>query len=1195
MSSLLHALRGNPVLTRHLNTTFTGPRLAGSFLLLGAWALLILGIIAEQSVRSGADYGSLPKFAFDLLLLLAFCFLLPIKVSGMVEGARLNKVFDQIVVTGVAPQRLLLGAWVAGICQAGLLCLFTLPFAAALVLFFEVPVLSLLHGYLTVLLYANLIIAITLATSLLAREWITAPVTIAVLITFSVLSFAPERDLWRDYPAFLAELSPARELFRAAGDMETLQRLANKQPALFFASFDPAWVWFVGWPLVLGACVLFMWIGPGHAFRPGLNNFGAVVLEGDRRRGLLAKLRGEMTRRVELGFFYENAAPWVGRWGPALRMALSVGLVVLAWGILLGLITQQLSWVSRRTEAFREDYALATIWLSLIPLGLFYGFMLMSRDETAVRQPWLRGAASRERSVWHASLFLLLCWAMMQAANLWNRHTEVGKPPVGATYDAQFMMMAGQALMLAVNGFLLSRVASRTSVTINGARIKFLLLLGALAGVPSIAMGVMVESGLAHPLWQALAAMAPVSVMLSRELGFADLGSCFAAFLLAHALLALVLLLRLRRLSLRLCKPAAMLLLGLGLAGGLPAQGQRLDPEAGTATVKVRDLVWGFDGLVPSRGGSYFTVELQNTGSAQASARVSVETDDGREVAAVEVVLQPGRRQRVQLHSGADFRITNSWWRRVPLVKVSADGQVWRSKPFDSQENGVGGTIGAQRNSKTHLFVGAGRGDINKLLPGSNLLQRELFAYGCRPQSLSSAVRDYRGITAVWLASEAFEQLRDGQERALLNYLAMGGHVFVWGEARPDQLESSAGFRALFADRQVDAEGRRGLGEAVSVVGADSLGMDLSRRMVGAGTLSWVAHPPLMPLMPERHRPAEVLSSRDEQRLVALLPEPIYPFYVDIPGWFARRDESRLVYMVILGVVYVVGFPLLLLLFGRGRERRRRLWWMLGIVPLVSVVPLVGVDAWSETWISSGEAVQLDLYEPGSSYGLRSMHLRACSAGRRAHDLRWRAPRAAEFYSQDRFGEMSPREVTNLGWVDGEQRLRLELRPGGYDEFHAAARIRLQQPFQLEVRRAGRDRHVRVRIPEGLSHGRIWLLETGQNRGLQPLEKDADGWVQTLVRGAVRSNNVQQLQMNRNTFVRLRRASRLQGTHFLLLESAPDAEPFVQGEGMRFERLLRFAGRPGDPAPRPPYVKVGDRWRQDLRAAYTLVPVNLFR
>ena len=54
LGSVIASLRGNPIFTRHLNTTFTGPRLAGAFLLvMAAQVILYMTVFVNAGYKSG--------------------------------------------------------------------------------------------------------------------------------------------------------------------------------------------------------------------------------------------------------------------------------------------------------------------------------------------------------------------------------------------------------------------------------------------------------------------------------------------------------------------------------------------------------------------------------------------------------------------------------------------------------------------------------------------------------------------------------------------------------------------------------------------------------------------------------------------------------------------------------------------------------------------------------------------------------------------------------------------------------------------------------------------------------------------------------------------------------------------------------------------------------------------------------------
>lgn len=81
------------------------------------------------------------------------------------------------------------------------------------------------------------------------------------------------------------------------------------------------WIVWTGvvWSAAVSLAAVTCALGPLHAFAPGLNNFGAVVLPGDGKRGFFRRLRPLLARRVDLAFLFQNRSPALARWHLPLR------------------------------------------------------------------------------------------------------------------------------------------------------------------------------------------------------------------------------------------------------------------------------------------------------------------------------------------------------------------------------------------------------------------------------------------------------------------------------------------------------------------------------------------------------------------------------------------------------------------------------------------------------------------------------------------------------------------------------------------------------------------------------------------------------------------------------------------------------------------------------------------------------------
>ena len=329
----------NPLVGRQLSTHLTGPRLGLIFTLVSG-TLFALNVIIFWTLfeawRGWASVGAILHSSnfFSLYALLAL--LLPLRVAGAIDGPRFDKSFDQVVMTGLSPWRLHAGNWLLALLYVAAIFLVSLPFEIYAYTLGGVPAAEIVGAYGMLALYSNVIIGATLALCVLEREWVAVPAAIAAFWVLGSLSSAP-------LPEALGELSPVRCLVRQSWFVSDIRSsyVATaylEDPAVFFA-IVPAGVYRVAlWGILLVPCVIWLLLGPSHRFTPGLNNFGNVVLRGDRKRSRFRKLRFALARRVEVSFFYENRPRWIEGWDFLLRSSIVLLGVVFFWGGGLGLI-----------------------------------------------------------------------------------------------------------------------------------------------------------------------------------------------------------------------------------------------------------------------------------------------------------------------------------------------------------------------------------------------------------------------------------------------------------------------------------------------------------------------------------------------------------------------------------------------------------------------------------------------------------------------------------------------------------------------------------------------------------------------------------------------------------------------------------------------------------------------------------------
>lgn len=241
----------------------------------------------------------------------------PLRAVGLLEGPRWRGYLDQLVTTGITPWRYYAGKWAST--QPFLLALIaaTFPLAMLFALLGGCDPLRVIAGYLLLFLWGNLLLAVSLGLGVVIHEVAALLVVWLLFTAATIIDYTP-------LPATLACWTPHRYLLLpfiphlTGSEAEVMTRIYGQAS---LAGVDLPWgAWALGmWAIAIALAAIACALGPLHSFSPGLNNFGAVVLPGDRSRTILRRVRPFLIRRVELAFLFENRGPRLVRWTLGLR------------------------------------------------------------------------------------------------------------------------------------------------------------------------------------------------------------------------------------------------------------------------------------------------------------------------------------------------------------------------------------------------------------------------------------------------------------------------------------------------------------------------------------------------------------------------------------------------------------------------------------------------------------------------------------------------------------------------------------------------------------------------------------------------------------------------------------------------------------------------------------------------------------
>lgn len=289
-------------------------------IILATTAMLVIAPAEEAEFRDLLEIAGTGRVLINttfLTMTLLVTLVVPFRAVGLLEGPRWRGYLDQVITTGLSPLRYFAGKVASS--QPFFMALFaaSFPFVSLFGLLGGADWTQVLAGYLLLYLYANLLLCVACALGSLLHE------VLALLLTLFLAGLGHFLAVF-PFPAVLATYSPARYLLIPG--LETVAGTKAAQVQDLYATvsllgLEIGWLpWTLAvWALLFLLCGLTCALGPLHAFVPGLNNFGSLVLPGDRNLFRLRKFRPFVTRRTELAFLFDNRSVGLGRWALPIR------------------------------------------------------------------------------------------------------------------------------------------------------------------------------------------------------------------------------------------------------------------------------------------------------------------------------------------------------------------------------------------------------------------------------------------------------------------------------------------------------------------------------------------------------------------------------------------------------------------------------------------------------------------------------------------------------------------------------------------------------------------------------------------------------------------------------------------------------------------------------------------------------------
>ena len=814
----------NPLVGRQISTQLTGPRLGLIFVFVTASLLLadvitVSKLLLSDDALAAEGYTGAYLSSVNFLVLLGLLIvLIPIRLAGAIDGARTDKVFDQVVVTGVSPLRIQLGNWALAFTYAIGILLVSLPFQVYAYTLGGVGLTELIQGYGVLAIYSNVIIVVALGLCVLEREWLGVPTTIVNFGISMLVGFLP-------LPPVFGWLTPVRffvpEIYRGT----PLSGFWELDPVLYLFRI-PAQIYpFILWGIIAAPFAALVLLGPAHRFLPGLNNFGNIVLAGDRKRRFFRKSRLVMTRRVELAFFYENRPQWLGGIDYPLRMVLFIGLIIFLWAAAIGLCFDGAPAIAGVSLSVEKDPRAV---ISILATGLILCFATLALGDARQKLEWRErvGRFSVPRGVLQMSVlgiliavFFALHWGVLRSAI--DGSAALGDASAGTggawqSYSRGWLELLGAVVIFVINWYLLGRIIARAVET--QVALRFLLLLAAMVvwvGPLILLMG-LGERWIPREFFS-FVFLSPVLVLLGREgpamrrvapAGF-NPDEAFGRYLICHGTIAAVLVLCLvvislaslnrrkqRKRSLKATAVASLLFALFSLGSGGPALAQ--DSEL---PLKL-DLINGFDGHLFETNGvecrNFFTLTLENKGEKEIRGSVRIEVRGGIIASSRPFVAPPGTKTALRWSEGTDV----GRWLGFGSghLRVSArEGTMELLLPPPSVQS-----RGAREETRNYLYVSEGR-----KRPDRGQAKGESWV-AASPFCLPEDPRAYSHVDTVIVEGADLSRWTRGQRQALLDYARWGGAVVFHGAMDRATTQTLEGWSSLLSVRRsarVDAGG----------------------------------------------------------------------------------------------------------------------------------------------------------------------------------------------------------------------------------------------------------------------------------------------------------------------------------------------------------------------------------------------------
>lgn len=1131
----------HPSIGRALRTTFADKRL-GRAIFLNVLGLVVAFVAVQQLFSRGRlAYGS-EDISFSKAAFLAFAVIetglvslfLPMSFFGTFFRERKEQCFDQVVVSGVSPVRLLAGRLLITLSYFAVVLLSALPFFVLAVIMKGATLGMVATYYGVMLFYMVALSSITLAACV-AMDDTGIPVLYGLLAGFLSVAaaFAP-----RVTPAFAAG-SPLRHVtVELSALMKALGLGIFREPALYGVETPCALLSI----LIYGAATIFalgyILCGPDLELTPGLNSFDTVAVgrKGEILRGRRL-LTSTLLRTLQMRFLYENNAPLLQRWSPLIRVLGFFTLFCVGHAWFLGSV-----WPDQTPTGFgKAEKKFVYFYLTFTALSFFILAFVGAQSRSALRdrRPLLSlGGLTIRRG---ASQFGIFAFGLMFPIALvclagWLKDFPLAIFPPGqlerlltlfaltAEYSVFVFALAFLCAMLTSNHY---SASGRTLLVLVATNVlPFLWIIFFFFNASGQGASWVLDFS---PFIAAFSLIKPDRTLpfnTSKDgkpfyyehdpdiLPFVTLhGILLVIFLVIAIVMARKLVRRWRAEDeesraerQRILSGGGALLLGALLLIPGAARAQEAPPERPDYAVEAQV---GFNGLVPGGGFVPFVLSVrpdEESVEGAVEGRLVLRKPSGESIARFEGVLQPGQASRFKTLVPAAALGSS----KLQLVIEDAEGQVLALSDIDLPSPSLGVVVLVIDKRKSAPF------DLTKLAPSETWapLERLRKGRGGKTNKAALAYLDgreaptsalgYSGVDAVILGDPG-DALDPARAAALADWVARGGDLLVTIGDRAERLKKDPlaerlgeVFAAIADESPADSVDLAPLGrqyneqfslaapsvarlraarpgDAVALAGMDGAPLILCRAF-GAGRVTLAAfdlwEAPLLHWPRGSDLIADLLSGQPMR--VGRGEELIFPVLSDLQTTQAQITPA---FTGLLLYAFIAG-PLIY--FALKAKNRGILAWVL--VPATTLLFVLLTPAYLLVLNQSDSAyIGVSLHEslPGTSVSLKTSDMIIFSGGRERHSIQVQRPGAQAFTVVPKGRRLSAGAAgeTPFTVLDDRGFLRIDpLKIAMWGTRYASIESAGEDPIKLQAELIAGDQEVELRIKNKGRYGLSKIL-----------------------------------------------------------------------------------------------------------------------